>query len=624
MIDLEKPWQILVGNALAVLPTLPAEWFHCVVTSPPYFGLRDYQTGTWQGGSPECDHEQEPPRFNGAKQTKAQVSGHASTAERNGRKQCHKCGASRVDEQIGSERTPETYVENMVAVCHEIKRVLRPDGVFFLNIGDSYANDSKWGGKTGGKHAKGLHGQPVGRARRYTGLKQKDLVGIPWLLAKALRDPYYAGKIKNECDRVWLAATIDGEGSICGFSTKRKDTGEIRTGVSVLITNSNTMMLDEAYRIWKTSRQDHNKHGKGHLGKLDTWRWIAHDVDEKSMLMRELYPYLICKRKQCLLAYNFFELSRDAKRLGKSAQAEEVREKRSELIKNISLLNKMKPADVPSWCVEPPSLLESGWYLRSEIIWHKPNAMTESVTDRPSRSHEQIFLLTRSARYFYDHVAVMEPATSGHASGSKGRVANRQPKGRSGFGSNPPWHAEKRNRRTVWRIPTRPLKLAHFATFPPDLVKPCIEAGTSEKGCCPTCGAPWRRLIEKVRVATRPGTNSKFLESDGDFVANKHGQRRDAEGPYTSHNGMIFGNRDPQQHITQVKTIGWEQGCKCETAEPVPCRILDTFAGAGTSLLVASQLGRQSVGVELNPKYAEMARDRIEQDSPLFNRSVAT
>ena len=128
------------GDCREVLRTLPAESVHCCVTSPPYFGLRDY--------------------------------GHAA--------------------QIGMEATPDAFVAEMVDVFREVRRVLRNDGTLWLNLGDSYANDGKWGGHTGGKHVKALHCSPIGRNKRYTGLKAKDLIGIPWLVAFALRaDGWY-------------------------------------------------------------------------------------------------------------------------------------------------------------------------------------------------------------------------------------------------------------------------------------------------------------------------------------------------------------------------------------------------------------------------------------------------
>lgn len=133
---------------------IPEKSVHTVVTSPPYFGLRDYGTG---------------------------------------------------DAQIGLEKTPQAFVAQLVEVFREVRRVLRDDGTLWLNLGDSYANDTKWGGSSGGKHAAGLHGATgVGRGKRHTGLKSKDLIGIPWMVAFALRDDgwYLRSDIiwaKNSC-----------------------------------------------------------------------------------------------------------------------------------------------------------------------------------------------------------------------------------------------------------------------------------------------------------------------------------------------------------------------------------------------------------------------------------------
>src|SRR5690606_38122878 len=119
------------------------------------------------------------------------------------------------------------------------------------------------------------------------------------------------------------------------------------------------------------------------------------------------------------------------------------------------------------------ALQADGWYLRSDIIWHKPNPLPESVKDRPTRAHEYIFLLTKSRRYYYDAYAIAEPA---------------------------PYKDENatRNKRSVWTIPTQPFPEAHFATFPEKLPELCILAGSSPKAC-PRCGAPWERVVEHER-----------------------------------------------------------------------------------------------------------------------------
>jgi DNA modification methylase len=249
-----------------------------------------------------------------------------------------------------------------------------------------------------------------------------------------------------------------------------------------------------------------------------------------------------------------------------------------------------------------------GWYLRSECIWHKPNAMPHSVKDRPSTNHEQVFLLTKRPRYFYDHVAVQEPVTGGAHQRGNGVHRKSSPAGR-GIRSNDSFSAavrglvETRNLRTVWRIPSQPYKGAHFATFPPRLVEPCIKAGTSERGCCPACGTPWRRLTTRERVATRPGRDSKV------YAAADSGEARDLR--HNSHNAAVVGNRDPLRHITRIVTTGWQQSCQCEPAEPVPAIVLDLFFGSGTVGVTAEYLGRNWIGIELNPEYPDQARERI-------------
>lgn len=311
---------LINGDSREVLSRLPDESVQCCVTSPPYFGLRDYG----------------------------------------------------VNGQIGLEPTPAEYVANLVALFREVRRVLRADGTLWMNLGDSYANDGKWGGHTGGKHCKALHCSPIGRNKRYTGLKPKDLIGIPWMVAFALRD--------------------------------------------------------------------------------------------------------------------------------------------------------------------------DGWYLRKDIIWHKPNVMPESVCDRPTTAHEYLFLLTKSQTYYYDAAAIKEPVTgNAHGRGdgvnpkAKTPGANsrihqdrdpQHPKARKSrqnesFSAAVNGLVNERNKRSVWTVPSAPFRDAHFATYPPDLIKPCIMAGAPAGGV-----------------------------------------------------------------------------------------VLDPFAGSGTTGMVALELGRRAVLVELNPEYLKLCEQR--------------
>jgi DNA modification methylase len=339
------------GDCREVLRTMPDQSVHCCVTSPPYFGLRDYG-----------------------------------------------CAG-----QIGLEPTPDAFVDELVAVFSEVKRVLRDDGTLWLNLGDSYGavgGDTHSGfnarysgtGLDGGKQAAtGKNAQAAGAREVNTGLRPKNLLGVPWRVAFALQ------------------------------------------------------------------------------------------------------------------------------------------------------------AD--------------GWYLRQDIIWSKPNPMPESVTDRCTKAHEYIFLLSRSARYYYDAEAIAEAVTQStierlsqpnldNQIGSErvpGKTnGNMKAVGRAtgdvytakAFGTpqSAPRGPKKdfgefatRNKRSVWEVTTQPFSEAHFATFPPDLIEPCIKAG------CPEGGT-----------------------------------------------------------------------------------VLDPFGGAGTTGLVADRLKRDAILIELNPEYAAMAQRRIEGDAGMF------
>ena len=388
--------RLLCGDALEQLRLLEDESVQCCITSPPYWGLRDYGTGQWEGGDPSHEH---------VGMTTRTVSGGEGKQYTNvGSNRVYSgdcvCGARRIDAQLGLERTPDEYVAKLVEVFREVRRVLRGDGTLWLNLGDCYHSGDR-GGYRKDSHrwenshmqamAHGTHMEAVSPNRLpQVGLKDKDLVGIPWRVAFALQ------------------------------------------------------------------------------------------------------------------------------------------------------------AD--------------GWWLRSDIIWSKSNPMPESVTDRPTKAHEYLFLLTKSARYYFDAETIKEPATPQHPAALSfrretkeaevpGQVhrqhrLQRKPAGwDTGAGAHGTVHrdgraqeieytettATTRNRRTVWTIPTQPFPEAHFATFPEALVEPCIAAGS------------------------RPGDT-----------------------------------------------------------------VLDPFAGSGTVGVVALRAGRDFIGIDLSPRYVEMARRRIEGTAPLF------
>ncbi len=258
----------------------------------------------------------------------------------------------------------------------------------------------------------------------------------------------------------------------------------------------------------------------------------------------------------------------------------------------------LKPKDLVGipWRVAL-ALQADGWYLRSDIIWAKPNPMPESVTDRPTKSHEYIFLLTKSARYFWDGEAVKEGAIKGYGGSTfeKGKTA-RARAALSPVGTLPRENldgASGRNLRSVWNVATQPYSGAHFATWPEALVETMVKAGTPERGVCPVCGKPWERVVRKGAAVNRPDNPNDVL-------------------PYTANGSTSHGTGATTLHKARVvETTGWQAGCSHDAA-PVPAIVLDPFAGSGTTLLVARRLGRIGLGFDLSLTYLrECAAERL-------------
>jgi len=246
--------------------------------------------------------------------------------------------------------------------------------------------------------------------------------------------------------------------------------------------------------------------------------------------------------------------------------------------------------------------------LSSGTLTHnsKPNSMPESVTDRPTRSHEYIFMLTKSARYYWDAEAVKEnyaPITIKDREADHFSYNGVDLKDYANNGVQRPLEVKQRilatmrerggrNIRSVWTITTKPCKEAHFATFPPDLPEKCIKAATSEKGVCPKCGKQWERETERKTI-NRDG----WGKSDP-----KHSTPQGTHGPSIRGDGRCGD--------VYVCTTGWRPGCECGL-EPIPASVFDPFGGAGTVAVVAAKLGRSSVSIELNPAYCAIAEKRI-------------
>jgi DNA modification methylase len=295
------------------------------------------------------------------------------------------------------------------------------------------------------------------------------------------------------------------------------------------------------------------------------------------------------------------------------------------------------------------ALRADGWFLRSDIVWSKPNPMPESVTDRPTRSHEYVFLLSKSRRYYYDADAIREPAVTADDPRASDpdyvptRERNRGGR-RDGFTAvSNVWHPLGRNKRSVWSIATRSFRGAHFATFPPNLVEPCVLAGAAPKACG-VCGAAYlrelgpgdldesrpraRRAMELARENGLTADHLAAIRAAGISDAGKAlvttdgaGKSADAVRRLAAEAQEALGGYYREFLFARPVTIGWRPSCEHDD-DGGRCVVLDPFAGAGTTGLVALRLDRSFVGIELNASYVELARSRILADAPLLNAAA--
>lgn len=234
-----------------------------------------------------------------------------------------------------------------------------------------------------------------------------------------------------------------------------------------------------------------------------------------------------------------------------------------------------------------------GWWLRSDCIWQKLNPMPESVTDRPTKAHEYIFLLAKSEKYFYDADAVKENATSEAKVCGRKNDTSRNDSDRTGIIRG---DGVSRNRRSVWTVATSPYSGAHFACWPQDLVEPMIKASTSAHGVCGVCGMPWERVVERESLKRNDLPKNHPAYRPGFYTNGKAG---DPQSP------------GPGQAFSTSITTGWQPTCTC-SAEPVPATVLDPFSGSGTTGRVALKLGRDYIGCDVSEQYlTELAPERM-------------
>jgi len=242
---------------------------------------------------------------------------------------------------------------------------------------------------------------------------------------------------------------------------------------------------------------------------------------------------------------------------------------------------------------------EQGWILRNVVIWHKPNHMPSSVKDRFSNAYEPVFMLVRNKRYWFDLDAVRVPSQTGNGASQGLRNKNRfgftaSPQGiPSTYNQELENHPLGKNPGDLWTIPTQPFPEAHFATYPEKLVELMVKAGCPQ-WVCKKCGKARERIVKRKGL---PRDRNK----DRDFLPNKLNKEGRSD---------ISGEKLKKWLLDNPpKFIGWTD-CGCNVGWEAGI-VLDPFCGSGTTGVVAKRLGRNFIGIELNPKYVKMAKKRL-------------
>lgn len=252
------------------------------------------------------------------------------------------------------------------------------------------------------------------------------------------------------------------------------------------------------------------------------------------------------------------------------------------------------------------ALQEDGWWVRADIVWNKTSCMPESILDRPTRSHEYLFLLAKSERYYYDAAAIAEDAihTGRVVKATDPNTAKNAQTGNLtalGFTTHDSLVGSTRNKRDVWTLGPEPWNgdsvgmgdSDHFAVMPTALVEPCVLASTSPK-VCEYCGTSWKRVLGREKHPSR------------DMEAQR---ARDAERTGRT-DGHVSG---PSGMMDATFTVGWEPLCHCAgNTGTGQAKVLDPFTGSGTVGVVSIRHGRYFVGVDLHEDYARMAARRID------------
>ncbi len=509
---------VLNADAVSGLRSLEAESVQCCVTSPPYWGLRKYkgdQDLIWGG---ENHHEHEwvmlKRQINQGGAGKEQDYGIHNDRDIQ-TNTCSLCGAWRG--AYGLEPTVDMYVQHTVEILREIRRVLRKDGCLFLNLGDSYAGSGKG---IGSDHGKAVF-TDADIVKTLCELPAKNLCLIPFRVALAAQQPYQEFTIKALADRAWLAGIIDGEGTIGIHHYERTDGQGYhyhQFQPFIGMGSSDLCMVEHCAAITRMggSRQKTEpgyQDSRGIKSRRAHYEWRL-EGEQAIKVIEDIYPYLILKERQARIAYALWHLKGASPHTRQDRPVpQEITDEKLRLWQLCKACNQRQDVTVNLPAV--PQHIEPGWYVRSVIVWSKPNPMPESVTDRPTESHEYILMLTKSERYYWDQEAVKEE--------SIWQPGDREDVPRGGFNGkydNGEFAGSfrairsSRNLRSVWTFPTHGFSGAHFATFPEELPERCIKAASREGD---TVLDPFAGSGTTLLVAARLGRKSVGIEISKEY-----------------------------------------------------------------------------------------------------------
>lgn len=534
------------GDSLAVLRQMPSESVQMVVTSPPFYRQRDYG-----------------------------VAG-----------------------QIGLEDTLAQYLGRLVAIFAEVRRVLRKDGICFVEMGDSYSGGGHGPGGKGDEHSQRMGSENF----RIKTMAPKQLLGVPWRLAFAMQDD---GWILRR-DIIWhkvncLPESVQDRPTashtyIFLFAKSQRyfwDAFAVRESSNTAGTTNLTSFGGSALTPESDTALDANDCATDCRGQLNL-RQTENSIIGTVALKTKYFEIIKSIGISIVSEGSKGDFVIDLQPLYVSASLALI----TSTLQRLSANNTPVRATV----IDATALERGATFAHAVDTIPLPDAFfrTESMP-------EPYALLTRIANEHRTAIITLDYGGAGEPLLISGILRpSHMPHSTINTRNN-----QGRNCRDVWAIPTEPLPtivgIDHFAAYPTELARRCIAAGTSEKGCCPVCHKPWMRMVEEVpppvctRAPKRPG-----LASNDSAAAGIRAKHDNWNGPELA-----------AWKAAHPAAIDWHPQCSHD-ADPIPCTVLDPFSGAGTTMLAANRLDRHGVGIELSPKSCKMTVARLIGDAPLL------